>query len=76
MLPGTITSGSPREELLETLAEDKQAPWSFTKVADEIGGNQYKDISGEKPEADEWHRAQDVEQESPPRRLRLTRKRP
>ncbi|CAE7779652.1 RE1 [Symbiodinium sp. CCMP2456] len=74
--PEQLRRASPREELLETLAEDKQAPWSFTKVAEEIGGNQYQDISGEKPEADEWHRAQDVEQEVPPRRVRLTRKRP
>ncbi|CAE7201192.1 RE2 [Symbiodinium sp. CCMP2592] len=74
--PEQLRRASPREELLETLAEDKQAPWSFTKVAEEIGGNQYQDISGEKPEVEEWHRAQDVECEAPPRRVRLTRKRP
>ena len=74
--PEQLRRASPREELLESLAEDKQAPWSFTKVAEEIGGNQYQDISGEKPEPEEWHRAQDVEQEAPPRRVRLTRKRP
>ena len=51
--PEQLRRASPREELLESLAEDKQAPWSFTKVAEEIGGNQYQDISGERPETEE-----------------------
>ncbi|CAE7701788.1 RE1 [Symbiodinium sp. CCMP2592] len=55
---------------------DKRAPWTFTKVAEEIGGNQYEDISREAPDDIEWNRAQDPTQEAPPTRHRITHKRP
>ncbi|CAE7317363.1 RE1 [Symbiodinium sp. CCMP2456] len=74
--PEQLRRASPREELLESLMERDVTPWTFTKVAEEIGGNQFRDISDEVPPAEEWHRAQDPEQELQPRRVRLTRKRP
>ncbi|CAE7735180.1 RE1, partial [Symbiodinium sp. CCMP2456] len=69
---------SEREELLDTLAStqgEESTPWTFTRLAEELGGNQYQDYSQDKPEEDEWFRAQDPEQEVPPVRYRLRRKR-
>ena len=74
--PEQLRRASEREELVEELSQDKQAPWTFTKVAEEIGGNQYEDISKEAPEDVEWNRAQDPEQEAPPVRHRIVHKRP
>ena len=36
---------SPREELLEAVSADNQTPWTFHRVAEQIGGNQYEDLS-------------------------------
>ena len=75
--PEQLRRASPREEVLETLAQGAQAtPWTYTRVAEEIGGNQYQDITGDLPTRQEWQRAQDIEQEEPPLRFRLRRKRP
>ncbi|CAE6958741.1 RE1 [Symbiodinium sp. CCMP2592] len=49
--------------------------WTFTKVAEEIGGNSYEDVSMDKPSEAEWHRAQDVTHETPPTRYRFRGKR-
>ena len=70
--PEQLRHASAREALLEALASrtpEGGTPWSFQKVAEEIGGNRYEDISGEIPEAQEWTRAQDPEQEVPPQRF-------
>ena len=72
-----LRRASPREELLEAVAEPTaRVPWTFTKVAEQIGGNQFEDLSTEVPTPEEWHRAQDVEQELPATRTRISRKRP
>ena len=73
-----LRHASEREELLEGLARDhgqEETPWTFTKVAEEIGGNQYQDISDEKPETTEWFRSQNVQEEAPPVRYRFRGKR-
>ena len=77
--PEQLRRASEREELLEALAGDHQGdatPWTFERVADEIGGNQYEDASHEKPPLAEWQRAQDPEREVPPQRFRMRGKRP
>ena len=56
-----------REELLEDLSEDKQVPCTYSKVAHQIGGSQYENISQERPLT---LRAQD------PSRYRIRSKRP
>ena len=70
--PEQLRHASAREELLEALASktpEGGTPWSFQKVAEEIGGNRYEDISSEIPEDQEWNRAQDPEEEMPPQRF-------
>ncbi|CAE7525545.1 RE1 [Symbiodinium sp. CCMP2592] len=74
--PEQLRPASHREELVEGLSEQDSTPWTFNRLADEVGGNQYQDISGEVPSAAEWARAQDVQQEAPPTRHRITTKRP
>ena len=74
--PEQLRHASEREELVEALTEGAEAtPWTYTKVAEEIGGSQYDDISSEQPSPEEWQRAQDIEQEAPPTRHRLRGKR-
>ncbi|CAE7216023.1 RE1 [Symbiodinium sp. CCMP2592] len=76
--PEQLRRASEREELLEALAGEHTGdatPWSFDKVAEEIGGNQYEDVSQERPPPEEWRRAQDPEQEVPPARFRVRGKR-
>ncbi|CAE7207379.1 RE1, partial [Symbiodinium sp. CCMP2456] len=55
---------------------DWPTPWTFHQVADSIGGNQFKDISSDKPSVEEWNRAQDATEEVQPTRLRARQKRP
>ena len=73
--PEQLCRASTREELIENLSAQDKTPWSFTRTAEAIGGTNYEDISAEAPEQAEWHRAQDTEQEVPPSRHRMTRKR-
>ena len=74
--PEQLRPASQREELVDTLTEEKSTPWTFTRLAEEVGGNQYEDISREIPTPEEWRRAQDPEQEVPPTRRRIVTKRP
>eukprot|EP00439_Symbiodinium_sp_Y106_P044061 s3557_g5.t1 len=75
--PEQLRRASEREELLESLVEGQRStPWTFTKVAEEIGGNQYQDLTQDLPSVTEWQRAQDLEEEEPPRRMRVRGKRP
>ncbi|CAE7511973.1 unnamed protein product, partial [Symbiodinium pilosum] len=53
----------------------ESTPWTYTRVAAEIGGNQFQDVSGDIPSSTEWSRAQDVLQELPPVRFRFRGKR-
>ena len=73
-----LRPASEREELLEALSREHgglHTPWTFTRLSEEIGGNQYLDVSHEVPSDQEWERAQDVEQECPPVRFRFRGKR-
>ena len=74
--PEQLRPASAREELIEGLTEHDATPWTFSRLAEEVGGNQYQDISREVPSAEEWARAQDALQETPPTRHRITTKRP
>ena len=64
--PEQLRRASEREALLEELSSEAKVPWTFTKVAEELGGNQFQDFSKEAPDDVEWARAQDPEQETPP----------
>ena len=71
-----LRPASRREELLESLTQQDSVPWTYVKVAQEIGGNQYEDFSHEAPDLQEWFRAQDTTEEAPPIRHRIRAKRP
>ena len=71
-----LRRASQREELVESLLEQDPTPWNFTRVADQIGGNQYQDFSNERPSEDEWWRSQDATEERQPSRHRIRGKRP
>eukprot|EP00439_Symbiodinium_sp_Y106_P070844 s93_g12.t1 len=74
--PEQLRRASPREELLERLSDaSDKTPWTFHRVAEEVGGNQYKDYSSPAPSEVEWSRGQDIEQEEPPVRRRFRGKR-
>ena len=74
--PEQLRHASTREEVLESLADSGQAtPWTYTRVAEEIGGNQYEDLRDEIPDPSEWARAQDIHEEEPPTRHRARHKR-
>ncbi|OLQ04719.1 Retrovirus-related Pol polyprotein from transposon TNT 1-94 [Symbiodinium microadriaticum] len=75
---GSHRPASPREELLESLAASNHGdgtPWTFNRLAEEIGGNRFEDITGERPTTPEWHRAQNPDEEAPPPRFRVRGKR-
>ena len=76
--PEQLRHASEREELLESLARDhgeSVTPWTYSRVASEIGGSQFQDITAEVPSEQEWRRAQDPLEESPPIRFRFRGKR-
>ena len=73
--PEQLRPASQREELVESLTTSEQTPWTYTRLAEEIGGTQYEDISAEVPSATEWHRAQDIQAEVQPPRSRIRGKR-
>ena len=74
--PEQLRRASEREALVEELSTDVKVPWTFTKVAEELGGNQFQDVSQEAPDEAEWQRAQDSGEERPPPLRRLRGKRP
>ena len=74
--PEQLRRASEREALLEELSSEAKVPWTFTKVAEELGGNQFQDFSKEAPDDMEWERAQDPGQEVPPTLRRVRGKRP
>ncbi|CAE7496334.1 RE1 [Symbiodinium sp. CCMP2592] len=73
--PEQLRPASQREELVESLATRDQTPWTYMRLAEEIGGSQYEDISTEVPSEQEWQRAQDVQEEVSPPRTRIRGKR-
>lgn len=55
--PEQLRLATERETILLELHEDKQLPkWDFPRIADELGGNEYDDIT-EIPDEAEWRRA-------------------
>ena len=75
--PEQLRRASEREELIEALAQpEDKTPWTFSRVASEIGGNQFQDFSHSVPSPQEWQRAQDPSEEEQPTRRRLRGKRP
>ena len=75
--PEHLRHASTREELIEALTEENTTPWTYNRVVEQIGGNQYEDLTGTPaPTMTEWHRAQDPSQESQPTRRRIVSKRP
>ena len=74
--PEQLRRASHREEVVEALTErhEQQTPWTFHTVAQQIGGNRFQDIS-EQPDAAEWNRAQQPEEEVQPVRYRFRTKR-
>ena len=75
--PEQLRPASQRELLVESLVEADGVPWTFTRVSQSIGGNQYEDVSAEVPSLEEWQRAQDIQQEAPSRiSRRISMKRP
>ena len=75
--PEQLRRATEREEILEGLAsqQGQATPWTFTKVAASIGGNQFQDLSGDLPDMNEWRRAQEATEEVQPTRHRLRQKR-
>ena len=75
--PEQLRPASPREELLDHLASEGEpsTPWTLPRVAAELGGNEYEDISEEIPSEPEWTAAQDPALTLPPSR-RHSYKRP
>lgn len=73
-----LRPASQREELLEHLSKDDETatPWTFPRVADELGGNEFDDITAEKPDEDQWETAQNPMEVEQPTRYRHTTKRP
>ena len=60
--PEQLRPASPREELLDHLAaeeDEAEAPWTFPRIAEELGGNEYEDISEEIPDAEMKQAAQE-----------------
>ena len=59
--PEQLRRASSREELLEHIADpqNEDAPWNFPRVAAELGGNEYWDISQDVPAEEDWEMAQD-----------------
>ena len=74
--PEQLRPATLREEVIEKVMADtsEAPPWTFPRVAAELGGNDYDDATHEVPDLEEWHTAQDVQQRVPPTH-RHTRKR-
>ena len=72
--PEQLRHASEREKILDELHSEESQPWSFPRVAEELGGNDYEDWS-EHPEESEWQRAGDPRHEWQPH-VRQRGKRP
>ena len=73
-----LRPASQREELVDHLAteEDGKAPWTFPRLVQSLGGNEYEDLSEELPDEQEWRDAQDAGKRVPVIGHRITSKRP
>ena len=69
--PEQLRHASERETVLSELQSGQHDDWDFHRVAEQLGGNEYLDISSEIPDDEEWNRAQDPESTwQPPHRCR------
>ena len=57
--PEQLRRASDREVLLEELHHKQYDDWDFDRVAKQLGGNEFLDVSSEIPSQEEWERAQD-----------------
>ena len=74
--PEQLRMASQREVLLEELHQKQYDDWDFHRVAEQLGGNEFLDLTQEVPDDEEWQRAQDEDHEWQPfRRLRMKRSR-
>ena len=66
-----LRHASQREHILQELYDAEPQPWDFPRVAKELGGNDYDDLTEEPPTPEELRRAADPDQEvQPSKRLR------
>lgn len=65
--PEQLRPASRREELIEHLGEDEEsrAPWTFPRITEGLGGNEYEDISQEIPDETTWRRSQEPTEAEP-----------
>ena len=64
--PEQLRKASEKETLLSELEANHYEDWDFHRVAQELGGNEYLDVSSEIPDEQEWQRAQDPTMEWQP----------
>ena len=64
--PEQLRPATQREELLEHLHEDTEnkAPWTFTRLTEGLGGNEFEDVTSQVPTLEEWHQGQSDPQPS------------
>ena len=76
--PEQLRRATEREEILEGMSAQagQPTPWTFTQVAENLGGNQFQDATTDVPALQEWRRAQEATEASQPSRLRIRQKRP
>ena len=75
--PEQLRPASEREIVLEELEAGQYDDWDFHRVAKELGGNEFEDVSHDIPEELEWRRAQNPDMEwQPVRRCRGKRSAP
>ena len=72
-----LRPASKREELLEHLGEgEPEAPWTFPRITQELGGNEYEDVSMDAPALEDWEAAQDPMIVEPAARRHSTKRPP
>ncbi len=71
--PEQLRKASLREECQELLCNPPSLPWTLTKLMDDVGSQQYDDVSGEVPEPMDFEQAVDEENPRPFKRIRHKR---
>lgn len=61
-----LRPATSKETLLHELTMDHHDDWDFQRVAQELGGNEFEDVSMDTPDLPEWLRAQDPRHEWQP----------
>ena len=68
--PQQLRRASVREECMEELANPPSLPWTFTRLAEDIGERQFDDVTEEVPDEMEYEQGVDEEVLRPNKRLR------